>query len=85
MIFERNFCQENSTPYGFYMSRGFAEQTTCNQYNLGMTGGWKYARWGSVWENVENKIRKAFDPKDILDSLAVEGFIDYMVYAGIAL
>lgn len=81
IIFERDYLQANSSPYEFYKARGFVEQTSYNQYKLGMNGGWRYAKRGSVWEKVENKIKEAFDPKDVLNP-EYDGLIEDMVYGG---
>ncbi|UCD83532.1 MAG: FAD-binding oxidoreductase [Deltaproteobacteria bacterium] len=81
IIFERDYCQANSSPYEFYKSRGFVEQASYGQYQKGMTGGWRYAKRGSVWEKVENMIKDVFDPKNILNP-DYDGLIEDMVYGG---
>ena len=79
IIFERDYCQANSNPYEFYKSRGFIEQAAYEQYKMGMSGGWQYAKRGSVWEKVENRILEAFDRKQIMNP-EYDGFIENMVY-----
>jgi hypothetical protein len=81
IIFERDYCQANSNPYELYKSRGFVEQASYNQYKIGTSGGWRYAKRNSVWEKVENKILEVFDPKDILNP-EYDGLIEDMVYGG---
>ncbi len=81
IIFERDYCQAFSNPYEFYKSRGFVEQAAYEQYKSGMTGGWRYAKPGSVWERLERKIKKVFDPRDILNP-DYDGFIEEMIYGG---
>ena len=46
-----------------------------------MSGGWRYSKKGSVWENVENEIKNAFDPYSILNP-DYDGFVEDMVYGG---
>jgi FAD/FMN-containing dehydrogenase len=81
IIYERDYCQSNSNPYEFYKSRGFVEQASYEQYKMGMSGGWRYAKKGSVWEKVENKIKDAFDQADIYNP-EYDGFVEDMVYGG---
>ena len=81
IIFEHDYTQANSNPYEFYKSRGFVEQASYEQYKMGMSGGWRYAKRGSVWETVENKIKAVFDKSGILN-LNYDGFIEDWLYGG---
>jgi FAD/FMN-containing dehydrogenase len=81
IIYERDYCQANSNPYEFYKSRGFVEQASYEQYRMGMCGGWRYSKRGSVWEKVENNIKSAFDYHGILNP-NYDGFVEDMVYGG---
>jgi hypothetical protein len=81
IIFERDYCQANSNPYELYKSRGFVEQASYNQYKIGASGGWRYAKRNSVWEKVENNILEVYDPKGILNP-EYDGLIEDMVYGG---
>jgi len=81
IIFEHDFTTANSNPYEFYKSRGFVEQASYDQYKRGMTGGWRYAKRGSVWEHVENNIKATFDKSGIMNP-NYDGFIEDVIYGG---